>query len=175
MAACSLLRRHGMNFPNLHRRRQRAGRSSANNWLAATKEFDMSFLNDLLEKPASLSAASKYTALNGVIYLASGALLIVWPGAVQTLLFDPPFGGHEEGLIRVVGMAVTIIGWLYLFGGRSGGRQFAACTALDRLILVPAVLIPAVIAGIFPHTFLAFTLLDVGLAIGVLFLRSQTT
>jgi len=30
-------------------------------------------------------------------------------------------------------------------------------------------------AGIFPHTFLAFLLLDVALAIGVLFLRSQTT
>jgi len=135
----------------------------------------MSFMSDLLEKPASLSAASNYTAANGLIYLASGALLIVWPGAVQTLLRDPPFAGHEEALIRVVGMAVAVIGWLYLFGGRSGGRQFAACTALDRLILVPAVLGPAVIAGIFPHTFLAFALLDVALAIGVLFLRSQKT
>ena len=76
----------------------------------------MSFLSDLLEKPASLSAASKYTAANGVIYLASGALLIVWPGAVQALLRDPPFAGHEEALIRVVGMAVAVIGWLYLFG-----------------------------------------------------------
>lgn len=81
----------------------------------------MSFLSDLLEKPASLSAASNYTAVNGLIYLASGALLILWPGAVQTLLRDPPFAGHEEALIRVVGMAVAVIGWLYLFGGRSGG------------------------------------------------------
>jgi hypothetical protein len=135
----------------------------------------MSFLSDLLEKPPSLSAASKYTALNGFIYLASGALLIVWPGAVQTLLRDPPFAGHEEALFRVVGMTVAVIGWLYLFGGRSGARQFAACTAVDRLILVPAVLVSVAIAGIFPHTFLAIALLDAALAIGVLFLRGKTT
>ena len=94
---------------------------------------------------------------------------------MQALLRDPPFAGHEEALFRVVGMTVAVIGWLYLFGGRSGARQFAACTALGRLILVPAVLVPAVIASIFPHTFLAFALLDAALAIGVLLLRSPKT
>ena len=39
-----------------------------------------SLINDLLDKPANLSAASKYTAMNGLIYLAGGVLLIVWPG-----------------------------------------------------------------------------------------------
>lgn len=135
----------------------------------------MSFTNDLLEQPASLSTASKYTAINGYIYLGAGALLIVWPGAVQTLLLDEPFAGHEEALLRVIGMTVAVIGWLYLFGGRSGSRQFAACTALDRLILVPAVLVPVAMAGIFPHTFLAFALLDAALAIGVLVLRGHKT
>ena len=135
----------------------------------------MSFMRDLLEKPATLSAASKYTVANGLIYLASGALLIVWPSAVQTLLMDPPFGGHEKALFRVIGMTVAVIGWLYLFGGRTGARQFAACTAFDRLILVPAVLVPVAIAGVFPHTFLAFALLDVALAIGVLLLHRRAT
>lgn len=135
----------------------------------------MSFSSDLLEKPPVLSQASKYTAINGLVYLGAGALLMVWPGAVQTLLFDEPFAGHEEALFRVVGMAVAIIGWLYFFGGRSGGRQFAACTVLDRSILVPIVLLPLVIAGVFPHTFLAFILLDVGLAIGTWVLRKRTS
>jgi hypothetical protein len=38
---------------------------------------DMSFIDDLLEKPANLSTASKYAAMNGFIYLGAGALLIV--------------------------------------------------------------------------------------------------
>lgn len=80
----------------------------------------MSFFSDLLEKPANLSTASKYPVMNGFIYLAFGALFIVWPGAVQTIFMDAPFTGHEGALFRVIGMAVAVIGWLYLFGGRSG-------------------------------------------------------
>jgi hypothetical protein len=91
----------------------------------------MSFSAGLLETAPNRSAVSKYTSMNGLVYLGAGALLIVWPGAVQMLLFDQPFAGHEEGLFRAIGMAVAVIGWLYLFGGRSGGRQFAACTVLD--------------------------------------------
>jgi hypothetical protein len=133
----------------------------------------MSFMSDLLEKPADLSAASKYTAMNGFIYLAAGGLLIVWPGAVQALLMDAPFVGHEAGLFRALGMAVAVIGWLYLFGGRSGAPQFGPASVLDRLILVPAVLVPLVIAGVFPHTLLAFAVLDPALAIGALVIRSR--
>ncbi len=133
----------------------------------------MSFMSDLLDKPADLSAASRYTAMNGFIYMGAGGLLIVWPGAVQTLLMDPPFVGHEGALFRALGMAVAVIGWLYLFGGRSGAPQFGPASVLDRLILVPAVLVPLVIAGIFPHTLLAFALLDPALAIGALVIRSR--
>jgi hypothetical protein len=110
--------------------------------------------------------------MNGVVYLAAGALLMVWPGAVQTLLFDAPFAAHEQGLFCALGMAVAVIGWLYLFGGRSGGRQFAACKVLDRCILVPIVCIPLAAAGVFPHTFLAFAFLDVALAVGIWVIRS---
>jgi hypothetical protein len=53
----------------------------------------MSLINDLLEKPANLSTASKYAVMNGFTYLGAGALLIVWPTAVQTLLRDPAFVG----------------------------------------------------------------------------------
>ena len=80
----------------------------------------MSFINDLLEKPANLSTASKYAVINGFIYLGVGALLIVWPIVVQTLFRDRAFVGHEGALFRVIGMAVAVIGWLYVFSGRSG-------------------------------------------------------
>jgi hypothetical protein len=71
-------------------------------------------------------------------------------------------------------MTVAVIGWLYLFGGRSGGRATVAASILDRWILVPAVLIPIAMAGVFPHALLAFALLDASLALGAWVLRRKT-
>jgi hypothetical protein len=62
----------------------------------------MSFTGDLLEMPPSLSRASKYTVMTGLLYFGAGALFIVWPGAVQTLLMDQPFAGHEGALFRTL-------------------------------------------------------------------------
>jgi hypothetical protein len=93
----------------------------------------MPLIKDLLDKPPTLSAASKYTTMNGVV-LGAGAPLLAWPGATQTLFMEPAFVGNEEGLIRMIGMAVAVIGWLNLFGGRSGSRQFVAASVVDRLV-----------------------------------------
>jgi len=126
----------------------------------------MALVKSLLESPAVLSTASKYTALNGIIYLAAGALLIVWPGATQTIFMDRAFVGDESGLMRAIGMAVVVIGWFYLIGGRSGVRQLVAASVFDRLTLVPVVLVPLALAGVFPHLLMVFAILDVTLAIG---------
>jgi hypothetical protein len=104
--------------------------------------------------------------VNGVVYLAAGIGLILWPGLVQVLLRDPPFTGHESGLFRVLGFAIFVIGWHYYFGARTGGEQVVAAGVIDRLICVPLVLLPLAFAGVFPHTLIAFTMLDVGLGIG---------
>jgi hypothetical protein len=72
----------------------------------------MSLIKDLLQKSPNLSAGSKYTEVNGLLYLGMGALLITWPGAIQTLFMDPAFAGHEEALFRVIGLTVVVIGWL---------------------------------------------------------------
>jgi len=135
----------------------------------------MSFFNDLLEKPANLSTASKYAVMNGFIYLALGALFIVWPGAVQAIFMDAPFDGNERALFRVLGMTVAVIGWFYVFGGRSGARQFGPASVLDRVVLVPLVLVPLVIAGVFPHTLGAFMILDPALGIGAWVLHNRKT
>jgi hypothetical protein len=129
-------------------------------------QYVTSLINDLREQPTNLSTASRYTVMNGLIYLAAGLALIVWPGAVQALFMDRAFVGDEGGLIRAIGLTVVVIGWLYLFGGRSGGRQVVAASVVDRLIFVPAVLVPLAIAGVFPHLLLAFAALDVSLAVG---------
>ncbi len=125
----------------------------------------MPLIKDLLEKPVTLSAASRYTASNGLLYLGIGALLLAWPGATQTIFMDAAFVGHEKALIRVLGMTVVVIGWFYLFGGRSGARQFVAASVFDRLA-VPAVVLPLAITGVFPHLLVTFAILDPSLAIG---------
>lgn len=127
-------------------------------------------IQKLLERPADLPFTSKYTVVGGLIYLGSGALLVVWPGAVQTILRDPAFVAHESGLVRAMGMAVMVIGWFYLWGGRTGMQSFATATIFDRVILVPAVLLPLAAAGVFPHMMIGFALLDVVLGLGALVL-----
>lgn len=125
----------------------------------------MSLIADLTATPSTLPVSSRFTVLNGYFYLASGALFIAWPEAVQVLFRDPAYAASERALVRVLGLTVAVIGWLYLFGGRSGARQVVAATVLDRLILVPLILVPAAAAGVFPHTLGAFAVLDPILAL----------
>jgi hypothetical protein len=79
---------------------------------------------------------------------------------------DPAFVGHEEPLMRVIGLTIVVIGWFYMFGGRSGARQIVAASVIDRLVFVPAVLVPLAITGVFPHLLLTFAIFDASLAIG---------
>lgn len=126
----------------------------------------MPLIADLLATPATLSKAARYTVINGYLYLAGGALLIAWPGAVQTVFMERAFVGDEAALFRVVGMALAIIGWFYVFGGRTGARQIVAASVLDRLTLVPLVLVPLGLMGVFPKVLLPFGLIDPALGIG---------
>jgi hypothetical protein len=126
----------------------------------------MSLIKDLLERPADLAITSKYTMANGVMYLGMGALLLIWPGMVQTIFRDAAFVGNESALIRLVGLTVMIIGWLYWFGGASDDRRFVGASVLDRVVLIPLVLVPLAMAGVFPHFLLALALLEPALGVG---------
>ena len=125
----------------------------------------MTLLADLAEVPERLPSASLFTIWCGVFYAANGLLLLAWPGAVQVLFGDPAFAGREEALVRLIGMLLAIVGWFYFFGGRTGGRQFVASTVLDRLVLVPLVLIPTALAGVFPNVMFTFAVVDPALAL----------
>ncbi|GEP06787.1 hypothetical protein [Methylobacterium oxalidis] len=135
----------------------------------------MSLIEELLATPRNMSTMSKYTAVSGVMYLAAGALLIAWPGATQALFRERAFVGDEQGLVRVIGMAVAVIGWLYLFGGRSGARQIVAATVVNRLTFVPAVLLALAASGVFPHLLVTFAILDAALAVGTWALMARRT
>jgi hypothetical protein len=104
--------------------------------------------------------------MNGILYLSAGALLILWPGAVQAVFRDRAFAADEQALIRALGMTVVVIGWLYLFGGRSGSRQAVAASVIDRLTIVPLVLLSLAVSGVFPRLFIFFALFDMSLGIG---------
>jgi len=134
----------------------------------------MALVADLLEAPSPLPVASRYTSVCGGFYMGCGLVLLVWPGAVQTLFLDSAFSGREEALFRIMAMLLAIAGWFYVFGGRSGGRQFVASTVFDRLVLVPLVLVPTAAAGVFPHVMLAFAVLDPALALVAWFLLART-
>ena len=112
---------------------------------------------------------------NPRLYLGAGTLLVVWPGVTQTLFMDLAFVGHEGALVRVIGLTLVVIGWLYLFGGRSGARQFVAASVIDRVVFIPAVLVPLAIAGVFPHLLMTFAILDPSLAIGAWVLLGRKT
>ena len=90
----------------------------------------MSLIKDLLARPFDQAITSKYTAMNGLIYLGFGALILVWPAMVQTIFRDATFVGNEAEINCVLGMTVMVIGWFYLFGGLSGGRRIVAASVL---------------------------------------------
>ena len=94
----------------------------------------MSLIQHLLEKPSDLSTASRYTVMNGTLYLGAGVLMIAWPGMVQTLFQGCAVRRQEGALFRVIGLLLVVVGWFYLFGGRSGVPQPVAASVIDRLI-----------------------------------------
>lgn len=133
----------------------------------------MSLFAALGQKTPNPSTAAKFTTYCGILYMALGLTFLVWPGAIQTLLFESPFVGREEALFRIIGMVVLIIGWFYFIGGRTGSPAFIAATILDRLLLVPLVLIPTALAGVFPNVMFAFAVLDPTLASIAWYLLAQ--
>ncbi|MBR9805409.1 hypothetical protein GYB62_02745 [bacterium] len=114
----------------------------------------------LLEPASPLPPSSVFSIYCGYAYMAGGALFLLWPGAVQAVFQESAFIGREEGLIRAIGMVLAVIGWFYIFGGRSGASQFVAATVVDRITIVPLVLIGLVLTGVFPRVFLGVAILD---------------
>jgi hypothetical protein len=136
----------------------------------------MSLFKALMEAPARLSTASLYTVINGLVYAGTGALFVAWPGAAQALFMERAFVGSESGMMRVIGLTLLVIGWLYCFGGRTGARSFTAASVIDRLVFVPLVLVPLAFSGVFPHLLSTFAVLDPLLAIGAwVLLRENST
>ena len=124
----------------------------------------MSFTSTWLATGPS-TPLSRYTVWNGVFYIATGLLFFAWPGVMQ-LVGAAVFVGHEEGLVRLLGFMIALIGYFYLFGGRTGATSFGLSTVVDRLLL-PLFLVPLAVTGsVDPALVIPFAILDPILGIG---------
>jgi hypothetical protein len=113
----------------------------------------------LVEKSATSSAASRFTSLSGLFYLAMGLTICVAPILIPMLFFEPTFTGREQGLFRLVGWIMAVVGLFLWIGGRTGARSFVAAGIIARLG-VPVLVIPLAVAGVFPHMMYVFVVLD---------------
>ena len=134
----------------------------------------MKLFQQLISLAPDQTPVSRFLALNGIIYMPIGLMMVVWPGSMQTIFGEIDFLGREAGLIRVLGLTVTIIGILYLLGGRGKSPQIIAVSVLCRPVFVPAVIIPLAISGIFPGLLYTFVTLDVALSLMMLVIYLRT-
>jgi len=113
----------------------------------------------LVEKSASRSTASRFTSLSGVFYLGMGLTICAAPSLVPLLFFEPTFTGREQGIFRLVGWIMAVVGWFLWIGGRTGAHSFVAAGIVARLA-VPLLVVPLAVTGVFPHMMYAFGALD---------------
>jgi hypothetical protein len=119
---------------------------------------------------------SRYTVANGIGYLVIGLTFFAAPGLLVLLPDVDTLQGLEEGLVRALGFTILVIGWFYLFGGRTNADSFGLATVGDRL-LVPLFLLPLGITGQLPMSLVvAFSVMDPALGLGayVVWRRQRT-
>jgi hypothetical protein len=98
------------------------------------------FFSELLKRGSSpQTRLSRYTERCGYFYLAVGLGLLFAPTGPVQLGLLPAYEGQEEALVRLLGLTLGVVGYFYVFGGRTHQRSFGLATVLDRL-LVPALL-----------------------------------
>jgi hypothetical protein len=113
----------------------------------------------LAEKSAAPSTASRVTSISGLFYLGMGLAICAAPTLVSLLFVEPAFAGREEGIFRLVGWIMAVVGWFLWIGGRTGARSFVAAGIIARLA-VPLVVIPLALTGVLPHMMYIFGVLD---------------
>lgn len=119
-----------------------------------------------------LTPLARYTQANGLFYIAVGLAFYAVPG-VTSLGGASELAGQEAGLLRIVGMAVAIIGWFYVIGARTNKDSFGLATFADRMA-VPLFLVPLALTGaVDPMLVIPFAVLDPLLGIGAFVLWSR--
>ena len=132
----------------------------------------MSFFKELAAKgPAT--PLSRYIVMNGALYVAFGVVVLAWP-QVTYLMGADDFLPGQSGLVRVLGFVMTVIGWFYIMGGRTGATSFGLASVVDRAI-VPFALCGLALSGAVDWgLILGFAILDPALALGAYLIWRRT-
>ena len=94
------------------------------------------FFTQLMARPTTRTTRlSRYTEACGFSYCALGAVIFLWPDSIVLAGLSIPFQGQEQGLMRVIGCVLMLIGYFYVFGGRTQQNSFGLCTVVDRLLV----------------------------------------
>ena len=89
------------------------------------------FLSALLaQPPAAERKLARYTVWNGVLYLVIGLTMAVSPAGLLSMINGRPI--EDQGMVRLLGVLVGVIGWFYVMGGRTGATSFGLATVVDR-------------------------------------------
>ena len=105
----------------------------------------------------------------GWLILAEGALMLLAPAFVASLLHLPAFAGNGENYFRLAGVLVSGIGMLYVVSGRLNAEGFMFGSLLDRP-LVPPLMFVLWYSGVLPGPLaLIFSIQDFGSFLWTLF------
>jgi CDP-diglyceride synthetase len=105
----------------------------------------------------------------GWLILAEGALMLLAPAFVASVLHLPAFEGNGENYFRLAGVLVSGIGMLYVVSGRLNAEGFMFASLLDRP-LVPPLMFVLWYFGVLPGPLaLIFSIQDFGSFLWTLF------
>ena len=94
------------------------------------------FFQQLMARPSEPpTRLSRYTEWCGYAYAAMGTLIFLWPDSQVALGFSPPFQGQEQGLVRTLGFVLLLIGYFYVFGGRTHRNCFGLAALSTAKVL----------------------------------------
>mmetsp|Transcript_11463 Transcript_11463/g.18117 ORF Transcript_11463/g.18117 Transcript_11463/m.18117 type:complete len:156 (-) Transcript_11463:196-663(-) len=142
--------------------------------MAGYFHFTYGLLKEAVEGPmnaAVLELSFQFLILQGVAYTLVGVLFIVLPNTIAENVLMFKVEGTGDGILRAAGAMLTIIGYFYVQGGRTGDRFFIASTTFDRLTIVPLLVLILGLLGTPVGLCVTFAILDPLLALSTAFVR----
>ena len=129
------------------------------------------FIDQLMKQPNSPETTLiQFTKACGYLYIGIGFLVLLFPQGVIHLGILSGFQGQEEGLLRILGLTLSIIGYFYCFGARTHATSFALSTVLDRLLVPFVFLFVYLVSDVHLMLLLPLAILDPILAVVAIFL-----
>ncbi|MEC7984308.1 MAG: hypothetical protein VX278_04040 [Myxococcota bacterium] len=129
------------------------------------------FFSQWLHKPNSAKTRLiVFTELCGYAYGFIGATFFFLPHLQVQMGMLPPYQGQEEGMVRLLGLTLGIIGYFYVFGARTHARSFCLSTVVDRLLVPFLLAFVFLVSDVALMLILPLAVLDPLLAITALFL-----